>query len=184
MKIEESLLSVLVEIDQKINTIGMSLTERNKNLWRHLLTEVTQWGIRTIDQSPLSYIFIPETSPEEETSFSVQLVQSMENPGYWQLKFGNLKAGTDKEKYTWDKKDPQRLRKALFLRNVLEQKVKGMLENGDIGLLYFTPYLDDGLGDERRYFFNNLFDKLKPQGARMWGEENTYFIEGKPLPQR
>ncbi len=137
-----------------------NLAERREATRQYILNEITQWTIKPARIGDVR-VFKPMEFIGSEASapFQVRLVHTPENE-FEELKFGNLNAATDEEKYVWDDKDPNRLLKALFLHNVLEKKVAPLLKSGEIKGILFTPYDGDGLGDERYSYFHNMFSRL------------------------
>lgn len=153
-------LSLLAtEIYQKLGQHS-NLAEKREATKQYILNEITQWTTKPAHIGDVR-VFKPIEFMGSETStpFQVRLVHTPEN-GFEELKFGNLNATTDQEKYVWDDKDPNRLLKALFLHNVLEKKVAPLLKSGEIKGVHFTPYDQDELGDERYSYFYNMFTRL------------------------
>jgi hypothetical protein len=178
-------LSILaLEIYQKLGKQYPNLTERREATKQYILNEITQWNIKTLNQGD-NYFFKPKEFIGDKNSppFEVRLLKSKAVEGYHELKFGNLNASTDKEKFKWDDKDPYRLQKALFLSKVLESKIKPLFETGKIIGIMFQPYNGDGLADDRYSYFYNMYSKLgKDKYDLDKGEfeaEGTYFIEPK-----
>jgi hypothetical protein len=175
---------ITLEIYQKLEKQYSNLTERREATKQYILNEVTQWDIKTLEQED-NYFFKPKEFIGDKNSppFEVRLLKSKAVEGYHELKFGNLNAETDEEKFKWDDKDPNKLQKALFLRNVLDKKIKFLFETGEIRGIMFQPYNGDGLADDRYSYFYNMYSKLgKDKYDLDKGEfeaEGTYFITPK-----
>ena len=175
---------IVIEIYQKLGKYYLNLTERREATKQYILNEITQWDIKTLKQGD-NYFFKPKEFIGDKNSspFEVRLLKSKAVEGYHELKFGNLNASTDEEKFKWDDKDPYKLQKALFLSKVLELKIKSLFETGEIIGIMFQPYDGDGLADDRYSYFYNMFSKLgKDKYDLDKGEfeaEGTYFITPK-----
>jgi len=155
-------LSVLaIEIYQKLGKQYPNLTERREATRQYILTEISQWDIKSLQQGD-NYFFKPKefSGDKNSTPFEVRLLKTNTLEGYHELKFGNFNVETDEEKFKWDDKDPYRLQKSLFLRNVLEYKIKSLFETGKIKGIMFYLYTGDGLEDDRYSYFYNLYSKL------------------------
>jgi hypothetical protein len=150
-----------LEIYKKLSKRYSNLTELREAVKKHILTEITQWSIKNL-QIGNNYFFKPKEFLGEENSppFMVGLLENQGMGKYHELKFGNLNASTDEEKFKWDDKDPYRLQKALFLKNVLETQIKSLFETNKIQGIIFQPYDGDGLGDERYDYFYSMYSKL------------------------
>jgi hypothetical protein len=175
-------ISILaIPIYQKLSEQYSTPTQRIKATKQYILNEVTQWSIKSLDQNS-DYFFKPKEFSGDNKSlpFEVRLVKGGPYPGMYELKFGNLNADNDQDRYYWDDKDPYRLQKALFLRNVLELKIAPMLQKGKIGAIVFSPYDEDGLGDERYNYFYNMYSKLgKDKFDLQHIDDSTYAITKK-----
>jgi hypothetical protein len=175
-------ISILaLPIYQKLTEAYSNQTERINKTKQYILNEVTQWTIKSIS-TPEFYAFKPiEFSGDSKSSpFEVRLVKGGPYPGMYELKFGNLNADNDKDRYYWDDKDPYRLQKALFLKKVLELKIGPMLQTNKINAIIFSPYDEDGLGDERYSYFYNMYSKLgKEQFDLQLIDDSTYIITKK-----
>jgi len=176
-------LSVLaLEIYRKLGKQYPNLTERREATRQYILTEISQWGIKSLQQGD-DYFFKPKgfEGTENSTPFEVRLVYDGINTDYHELKFGNLNADDSKIQYKWNDKDPYRLQKSLFLKQVLESKIIPLLTNGDISGIYFSPYDEDDLGSDRLSYFRNMFDKLG-KDKLYWDyneEDGFYYITPK-----
>lgn len=175
---------IAIETYQKLEKHYSNLTERREATKQYILNEITQWGIKTLEQGD-NYFFRPKEFKGDKNSppFEIRLLKSKAVEGYHELKFGNLNAPTDEEKFKWDDKDPYRLQKALFLSRVLESKIKPLFESGKVIGIMFQPYDGDGLANDRYSYFYNMFSKLgKDKYDLDKGEfeaEGTYFITPK-----
>jgi hypothetical protein len=175
---------IVIEIYQKLENYYPNLTERREATKQYILNEITQWDIKTLKQGD-NYFFKPKEFIGDKNSppFEVRLLKSKAVEGYHELKFGNLNASTDEEKFKWNDNDPYKLQKALFLSKVLELKIKSLFETGEIIGIMFQPYDGDGLADDRYSYFYNMFSKLgKDKYDLDKGEfeaEGTYFITPK-----
>jgi hypothetical protein len=174
---------IAIEIYQKLGKQYPNLTERREATRQYILNEITQWDIKTLHQGN-NYYFKPDGFKGDNTSsqFEVRLVYNPELQ-YHELKFGNLNAETDEKKFKWDDKDPYRLQKALFLRNVLYNKVKVLLQNEDIMGIFFIPYDKDDLGSDRLSYFLNMYSNLNKNNFTLekgeFETEGMYFITKK-----
>ncbi|MDB4232160.1 hypothetical protein N9795_00490 [Candidatus Pelagibacter sp.] len=154
-----ALTILATEIYQKLGQYS-NLTERREATKHYILNEITQWVIKPVVFGDVRAFKPTEFSGDKSSSpFQVRLIHTPEN-GYDDLKFGNLNAENDGERYKWDDNDPNRLLKALFLRNVLEKEIIPLVKSGKVKGITFTPYDGDGLGDERYSYFYNMFSKL------------------------
>lgn len=175
---------IAIETYQKLEKHYSNLTERREATKQYILNEITQWGIKTLEQGD-NYFFRPKEFKGDKNSppFEIRLLKSKAIEEYHELKFGNLNASTDEERYKWDDKDPYKLQKALFLKKVLESKIKPLFDSGEIMGIIFQPYDGDGLADDRYSYFYNMYSKLgKDKYDLDKGEfetEGTYFITPK-----
>jgi hypothetical protein len=175
---------LVVEIYQKLEKQYPNLAERREATKQYILNEITQWTVKISPQGD-NYFFKPRefSGDKNSTPFEIRLIKSEAVEGYHELKFGNLNATTTDKMFKWDDKDPYKLQKALFLRNVLEVHVKMLFETGRIIGLMFQPYDEDGLADYRYNYFYNMYSKLgKDDYDLEKGEfeaDGTYFITPK-----
>lgn len=156
----KSLTLLALEIYDKVNKRYNSTEENSPVTKQHLLNEVTQWTVEEIDIGNGSYEFIPKEFDGEPDSpdFTVKLRYDTDK-GYHELKFGNLSALDIKDRYLWIENDPYRLQKSLFLFKALQKVVK-LLESGKVKQVVFSPYFDDGHGNDRMSYFKNMYKKL------------------------
>lgn len=172
-------LSILAtEIYQDLSKQYPNLSELREVTKHYLLNEVTQWTIKGFEQNNSYFIKPKEFSGDDNSApFEVRLIDIGDGSGYHELKFGNLNTEDDEDRYAWDNKDPYRLQKALFLRNVLESVVVKLLDADKIKGVLFQPYNGDGLGDQRYSYFYNMYSKLKKDGYKLNKVgHNTYVI--------
>lgn len=154
-----SLTNLALEVYHKIKRQGNTVEENRQIIKEYLLSEIQQWTIKQAKKgnnyffTPLEFDGTPESPP-----FEVRLFDSLDLQLH-ELKFGNLSATDNEERYRWEENDPYRLQKALFLYKVLE-RVAGMLERGEIEGIAFGPWTMDGLGSERMSYFKNMFNKI------------------------
>jgi hypothetical protein len=178
-------ISILaLEIYKKLGESHLNFTQLREQTKQYILNEVTRWGIKQLEHEK-NYFFKPKEFIGDKNSppFEIRLLKSNAIEGYHELKFGNINAETDQEKFKWDDKDPYKLSKALFLRDVLDKKIKSLFEIGKIHGIMFQPYEQDGLADDRYSYFYNMYSKLgKDKYDLDKGEfetEGTYFITPK-----
>jgi hypothetical protein len=175
-------LSILaIPIYQELGKKYPNLVERREVTRKYILNEITQWSIKSLNQNE-NYFFKPKEFSGDKKSlpFEVRLIKGGPYPGMYELKFGNLNTDNDKDRYYWDDKDPYRLQKALFLRKVLESKITTLLQSGEINAIVFSPYDEDGLGEERYSYFYNMYSKLgKDKFDLQLIDDNTYAITKK-----
>lgn len=173
------LSKLIIEIYQNLAISYSNLIERKEAVKRYILTEITHWTIKTLNQGK-NYFFKPYefNGTEKSKPFEVRLVYDPGN-GYHELKFGNLNANSDSEQYEWDDKDPYRLQKSLFLIKVLENKVAPMILDELIKGVEFIPFDQDGLGDDRLNYFYNMFSKLGNDKVEWKSMGGMYFIYKK-----
>ena len=175
---------IVVEIYQKLGKQYCNLTERREATRQYILNEITQWGVKSLEQGD-NYFFKPKEFIGDKSSppFEVRLLKSKTIEGWHELKFGNLSAPTAEEKFKQNYKDPYRLQKALFLKKVLESQIKSLFETEKIIGIMFQPYDGDGLASDRYSYFYNMYSKLgKDKYDLEKGEfeaEGTYFITKK-----
>lgn len=175
-------LSVLATpIYQSLSKQYPNLSERREATKKYILNEITHWTIKSA-VTPSVYSFKPVEfkGTSDSTPFEVRLVYD-ENTDFWELKFGNLNAPSDKEKFNWDDNDPNRLSKALFLTDVINKEIIPMLKSDEISGIQFHPYNADGLGDDRFSYFRNMFDKLGKNNFNLEydDESESYYIVKK-----
>jgi hypothetical protein len=174
---------IAIEIYQNLREQYRGPYERMEATRQYILNEITQWDIKTLRQGN-NYYFKPDNFKGDNTSpqFEVRLIYNPELQ-YHELKFGNLNAETDEKKFKWDDKDPYRLQKALFLRSVLHNKVKVLLQNEDIMGIFFIPYDKDNLGSDRLSYFLNMYSNLNKNDFTLekgeFETEGMYFITKK-----
>jgi hypothetical protein len=175
-----ALTILATEIYQKLGQYS-NLTERREATKHYILNEITQWTIKPVVFGDVR-AFKPVEFLGDEVSlpFEVRLMHNPKN-GYGELKFGNLNAKTDEEKYKWSDKDPNRLLKALFLHKVLEKKIIPLISSGEVKGVTFTPYNGDELGDERYSYFYNMFSKLNINKQYNLQKENGSYLITKKL---
>ena len=156
-----SISKIAIEIYQKLSKNNRNFSLLREATKNYILNEITHWTIKSVEQGD-NYFYRPKEFLGDEKSlpFEVRLVKSNSIDGYHELKFGNLNAKTDEERYRWDAKDPYKLQKALFLMNVLENKIKSLFDSGKIIGIMFQPYSGDGLEDDRYSYFYNMYTKL------------------------
>jgi len=106
---------IAIETYQKLEKHYSNLTERREATKQYILNEITQWGIKTLEQGD-NYFFRPKEFKGDKNSppFEIRLLKSKAIEEYHELKFGNLNASTDEERYKWDDKDPYKLQKLYF----------------------------------------------------------------------
>ena len=173
-----SLSIIALEIYQKLGKQFPNLTERREATKQYILKEITQWNVKkTTSDNFKAYKPSEFQGTEQSPPFEVRLLRDTED-NTWELKFGNLNAETDKERFKWDDKDSMKLPKALFLYKVLETEVIPFIKQNN--QVKFTPYDEDGLGDERYSYFYNMFTKLnKNKEYSLTQKEDTYYINNK-----
>ena len=174
----ESLTILAIPIYQQLRKQYPNLNERIEATTQHILNEVTQWSIKELIQDG-NYYFKPVEfeGTEDSKPFQVRLV--LEDNGFYNLKFGNLNASSASKMFQWDKNDPYKLNKALFLYNVINKKIVPLLQNNTIERIQFEPYEEDELGDDRLSYFRNMFDKLGKDKFTWYKEDNIYYIKKK-----
>jgi len=178
----ESLSVLALEIYQKLGKQYPNLNERKEATKKYIINEITQWDIKTLKQGD-NYFFKPVgfEGTEDSKPFEVRLIYDGFNTEFYELKFGNLNAPTQDQQYEWDNNDPYKLQKSLFLIRVLENKILPLIEDETIYGVSFSPYNEDGLGNDRLSYFRNMFDKLGKNKLN-WGfdkEFEFYYITKK-----
>jgi hypothetical protein len=177
----ESLTKLSIPIYQKLGKQYPNLNERYKSTKQYILNEITRWGVKELIQNK-NYFFKPNefNGNEDSTPFEVRLVYIPDYDMY-QLKFGNLNATSEEEMYRWDKNDPFRLQKALFLQTVITNKIIPLLKSKEVRSIEFMPHDEDELGDDRLSYFRNIFDKLGKDEYKWSGPDNEgrYYISNK-----
>lgn len=178
----ESISILAIEIYQKLGKKYTSLSKLREATKNYILSEISQWTIKSTQQGD-NYFFKPEEFSGDKNSspFEVRLFKSG-MPGlsdFHEIKFGNLNAETDSERFKWERSDPYKFQKALFLKTVLETKVIALLNSGKIGGIVFEPYDVDGLGDQRYSFFYNMYSKLGKDKWDLEKDDGVYFITPK-----
>ena len=173
----ESLTILAIPIYQKLGKQYPNLTERREATKQYILNEITQWSIKELIQDG-NYYFKPIEFEGTENSKPFQVRLVLEDNGFYNLKFGNLNASSTSKMFQWDKNDPYKLNKALFLNNVINKKVVPLLQNNTIEGIQFEPYNEDGLGSDRLSYFRNMFDKLG-NDFTWYKEDNIYYIKKK-----
>lgn len=171
------------EIYQKLGKQYPNLTERKEATKQYILTEITQWGIRKLNQGNI-IIFKPKEfkGTNDSFPFEVRLVYDP-NDNFWELKFGNLNASNSEDQFKWNDNDPNRLPKALFLQKVMDSEIVPFLKNTESEGIKFEPYDGDGLEDDRLSYFQNMFRKLNKGEFEFnkgyFEEDNTWYITKK-----
>ena len=178
----KSLILLATEIYQKLGQYS-NLTEKKEATKQYILTEITQWGIKKLNQGNV-IIFKPREfkGTNDSSPFEVRLVYDP-NDNFWELKFGNLNASTPEEQFEWDKNDPNRLPKALFLKKVMNSEIISFLKNTESEGIKFEPYDGDGLEDDRLSYFQNMFRKLNKNEYELnqgyFEEDDTWYVTKK-----
>ena len=167
----ESLSSLIAKVYQTQCSHYSSIDEQVAATKHYMLNEITSWGIN-IKPTPGIVAFVPVGS-NLASQFEVRLLHKSDS-NMWELKFGNLSAESEEEMYAWDSTD--KLQKALFVRDVLEQYVIPALENNTINGIEFRPYDGDGKSSDRLSYFKNMYGKLSKSQYGMSKEGNTYYI--------
>ena len=174
----KSLTVLAIPIYQRLTEKYTDPTERAEATRQYILNEITHWKIKSISTNEV-YAFKPVEfkGTKDSKPFEVRLTKTGPYQGMYELKFGDLNAETDAEMYLWDDKDPYRMQKALFLRQVLESKIAPMLQSGKINAIVFSPYDGDGLGDQRYSYFYNMYSKIgKDKFDLQPLDDQTYMI--------
>jgi hypothetical protein len=170
---------ISIEIYQQLSIKYSNLTERREATKQYILNEITQWNVKELIQGE-NYFYKPEgfEGTEDSTPFSARLVY---DPGFkiHELKFGNLNAPTDKEKFKWEDNDPYRLQKALFLQNVLNKYVLPLILNKKVNGVLFSPYDGDDLKEDRLSYFYNMFSKVGKEKLNWKQIGDKYYITKK-----
>jgi hypothetical protein len=160
-----------------------NLTEKKEATKQYILTEISQWGVRKLNQGNI-LIFKPKEfkGTNDSSPFEVRLVYDP-NDNFWELKFGNLNATTPEEQFKWDDNDPNRLPKAIFLQKVMNSEIIPFLNNTDSEGIKFEPYDGDGLEDDRLSYFQNMFRKLNKNEYELnqgyFEEDDTWYVTKK-----
>jgi hypothetical protein len=160
-----------------------NLTEKKEATKQYILTEISQWGVRKLNQGNI-IIFKPKEfrGTNDSSPFEVRLVYDP-NDNFWELKFGNLNAPNSEDQFKWDDNDPNRLPKALFLQKVMDNEIIPFLKNTENEGIKFEPYDGDGLEDDRLSYFQNMFRKLNKGEFEFnkgyFEEDNTWYITKK-----
>ena len=175
----ESLTKLAIPIYQKLGKQYPNLSERREATKQYILNEITRWNIKKTDYIN-SYFFKPIefNGTQNSKPFDVRLIYD-DNSHFHELKFGNLNASTDEEKFEWDKNDPYKLQKAVFLNDIVNKEILPLIKNKTINGLQFSPYSGDNLEDDRLSYFRNMFDKLGKDKFTWYKEDNTYYIIDK-----
>jgi len=156
----KSLTLLAIEIYQKLGKEYPNLTERREATKQYILTEITQWSIKKLNQGNV-IIFKPREfkGTNDSSPFEVRLVYDS-NDNFWELKFGNLNAPTPEDQFKWDNNDSNRLPKALFLQKIMNDEIIPFMKNTESEGIKFEPYDGDGMEDDRLSYFQNMFRKL------------------------
>jgi hypothetical protein len=176
-----SLTFLAIEFYQRVRK-DHQLTEsdRVKETKRLILNEVTRWKIKSLKQGnnyffkPLGFVGSENSSPIE-----LRLIDTETEYGH-NLKFGDLNKPSDEDKYKWNDRDPNKMSKALFIMDVLENEVSNLLISKKIRAISFSPFDEDDLGDDRLSYFRNMFDKVNKKGEFSWIQDgNNFTIKSK-----
>lgn len=162
-------------VDRSKFVTESSRTQETKRL---ILKEVTRWKVKSLKQDN-NYFFKPYdfVGTENSSPIEVRLIDTETEDGH-DLKFGDLNKPSNKDKYAWNDKDPNRMSKALFVRDVLENKVAKLLLSGEIKTVSFSPFDEDDLGSDRLSYFRNMFDKINSNREFSWIQDgNNYKIK-------
>jgi len=172
-----ALTIIATEIYQKLGKQYPNLSERREVTKQYILNEITRWNIKKAEQGD-NYFYKPAEfkGTQDSKPFDVRLIYDVDTDLY-ELKFGNLNAPVDVERFGWNDKDPYKLQKALFLNDVLNKEILPMMRNKTIGGLQFSPYDKDDLGDDRLSYFRNMFDKLgKDEFEWVYDDEDDKYL--------
>ena len=179
----KSLTLLAIEIYQKLGKEYPNLTERREATKQYILTEITQWSIKKLNQGNV-IIFKPREfkGTNDSSPFEVRLVYDS-NDNFWELKFGNLNAPTPEDQFKWDNNDSNRLPKALFLQKIMNDEVIPFMKNTESEGIKFEPYNGDGMEDDRLSYFQNMFRKLNSNEFEFnkgySDEDDTWYITKK-----
>ena len=179
----KSLTLLAIEIYQKLGKEYPNLTERREATKQYILTEITQWSIKKLNQGNV-IIFKPREfkGTNDSSPFEVRLVYDS-NDNFWELKFGNLNAPTPEDQFKWDNNDSNRLPKALFLQKIMNDEVIPFMKNTESEGIKFEPYNGDGMEDDRLSYFQNMFRKLNSNEFEFnegySDEDGTWYITKK-----
>lgn len=144
---------ILLEMYQQ-NLSKYGRGKNNEDAIKQLINEVTKWNIKSLNLgNTISF------KPKENNNFEVRLILDKEN-NVWELKFGNLNATTDDERFKWEKNDPYRMQKSIFLNNIFQEEIPKLLDNNTIEKIQFNPYDGDGLGEMRLEMFEDIVNKI------------------------
>jgi hypothetical protein len=179
----KSLTLLAIEIYQKLGKEYPNLTERREATKQYILTEITQWNIKKLNQGNV-IIFKPREfkGTNDSSPFEVRLVYDS-NDNFWELKFGNLNAPTPEDQFKWDNNDSNRLPKALFLQKIMNDEIIPFMKNTESEGIKFEPYDGDGMEDDRLSYFQNMFRKLNSNEFEFnkgySDEDDTWYITKK-----
>jgi hypothetical protein len=179
----KSLTLLAIEIYQKLGKEYPNLTERREATKQYILTEITQWSIKKLNQGNV-IIFKPREfkGTNDSSPFEVRLVYDS-NDNFWELKFGNLNAPTPEDQFKWDNNDSNRLPKALFLQKIMNDEIIPFMKNTESEGIKFEPYDGDGMEDDRLSYFQNMFRKLNSNEFEFnkgySDEDDTWYITKK-----
>ena len=179
----KSLTLLAIEIYQKLGKEYPNLTERREATKQYILTEITQWSIKKLNQGNV-IIFKPREfkGTNDSSPFEVRLVYDS-NDNFWELKFGNLNAPTPEDQFKWDNNDSNRLPKALFLQKIMNDEIIPFMKNTESEGIKFDPYYGDGMVDDRLSYFQNMFRKLNSNEFEFnkgySDEDDTWYITKK-----
>ncbi len=165
------LLSVILwEMYSKNASEGKGVGKPNYALIESILEGIKKWGTKKMPSSMISSIGLNPSNVEEyrpvlpqgqilNTPISVRMQKDI-NDDLWEIKFGNFTEKDEKDIYKLDPNDDQRLNKAVWVDDLVQNEiVNDMIQNNKKGLK-FKPYSDDGFEDYRLGLFKKIYNKL------------------------
>lgn len=142
------------------------------------LNEITQWNVEVKNQgSKITFYPTEQKEYDAETQFRVLLFYNEDNDS-WTLKFGNTGAEDPDDRFKWSENDPDRLKKILFIKNVVQKYIIPLIDEGKLNKITYSPYEDDNKQDERVKLFNNIFKQSnKDNKYKIYYDDGLYFVE-------
>jgi hypothetical protein len=154
-----TLKELILEVYSQFSAKQYTLSERSRLTHNFILNEIDKWGIKTYPTNSNSYIFYPKDFVKPLSNSPLIQVSLTKTIDGWELKFGDL--NNPKDPYKWIDNDPNRLQKALFVKDVLENKIIPIILDNKIDKFFYPIENEDNKEQRRKSFFDNMLQKIE-----------------------
>ena len=154
-----TLKELILEVYSQFSAKQYTLSERSRLTHNFILNEIDKWGIKTYPTNSNSYIFYPKNFVKPLSNSPLIQVSLTKTIDGWELKFGDL--NNPKDPYKWIDNDPNRLQKALFVKDVLENKIIPIILDNKIDKFFYPIENEDNKEQRRKSFFDNMLQKIE-----------------------